>query len=667
MSNPQLFTVAKGFNVENIDDVTKESSWLNGGIDPSVSPGVPAPISSIYTRNISGADAALYQKFGPNAVDWKPMAAGSSQAGIIGAAEDGDYTDGLFTDFVPTTPVGVPVDRFNEILKALAPSPAPFISAISLTQTGVSGKLSFGASHAISGYTNVSTTAGNSAVDINGSYTQSGTRAGLFATTATKSGTLASGSPAKGAHNYPANSFGPGDSGTLKLEVNGTVVQTTDLSTFVSGASVNANGSGFTLSAATATQFEDTTSFPQFKYRTGTYSVAGADQRNGFNFIRVIHTVSGTDHATGYFEWVVDTNATAITASSGTLNTLVMSGTKNLSGVKYHTSGTAAYGVTIDAAYRDVYSPSASAVSFQGTNCSAPAQALANCSTEGDSVVVSGKTVTVATGSRLLNAAIAVSVGCLHPLKTALSGGESHSISGLLLDAISTANTDLVENFCLEDYRVPSVALGTVNGYAAQADASAASWTSTTSIAAGSASGYADGLLDYNGALRYPTQGLTAGDFRNVADGNASGPANGPSGNPNYSASSGTRYFYRKFKNNSGLTKANFSLFVSGTASFASVVSGPSGQALTMELKFPLGSISTATGWMDAYADFATGQWTDGSGARSATLGVGRATGTTWGLTLGTKSIAANEWIVVRLAAPSTWTGNISSISLTWL
>lgn len=31
MSNPQLFTVAKGFNVENIDDVTKESSWLNGG------------------------------------------------------------------------------------------------------------------------------------------------------------------------------------------------------------------------------------------------------------------------------------------------------------------------------------------------------------------------------------------------------------------------------------------------------------------------------------------------------------------------------------------------------------------------------------------------------------------------------------------------------------
>jgi hypothetical protein len=46
---------------------------------------------------------------------------------IIGDAEDGTYTDGLFVDFSSDTLIGTAVDRFNEVLKALAPSPAPNI------------------------------------------------------------------------------------------------------------------------------------------------------------------------------------------------------------------------------------------------------------------------------------------------------------------------------------------------------------------------------------------------------------------------------------------------------------------------------------------------------------------------------------------------------------
>ena len=45
---------------------------------------------------------------------------GSGGTGTIGEAEDGDYTDGLFTDFVSSTAIGVPVDRFNEILKIIS-------------------------------------------------------------------------------------------------------------------------------------------------------------------------------------------------------------------------------------------------------------------------------------------------------------------------------------------------------------------------------------------------------------------------------------------------------------------------------------------------------------------------------------------------------------------
>ena len=50
---------------------------------------------------------------------------GSGQAGVIGDAEDGDYTDGLFQDFAPSTPTGWAIDRFNELFKIIVPDPAP--------------------------------------------------------------------------------------------------------------------------------------------------------------------------------------------------------------------------------------------------------------------------------------------------------------------------------------------------------------------------------------------------------------------------------------------------------------------------------------------------------------------------------------------------------------
>ena len=46
-----------------------------------------------------------------------------SSFGVIGNAEDGDYTDGIFTDFTSNTPIGTAVDRFNEMLLLLAPAP----------------------------------------------------------------------------------------------------------------------------------------------------------------------------------------------------------------------------------------------------------------------------------------------------------------------------------------------------------------------------------------------------------------------------------------------------------------------------------------------------------------------------------------------------------------
>ena len=64
------------------------------------------------------------------------IAAATSGSSTIGSAEDGTYTDGLFTDFTTSTEIGTAIDRFNEVLKALAPNPAPDldnINAVSYT------------------------------------------------------------------------------------------------------------------------------------------------------------------------------------------------------------------------------------------------------------------------------------------------------------------------------------------------------------------------------------------------------------------------------------------------------------------------------------------------------------------------------------------------------
>lgn len=657
-----LFNVSQGVSI--VDDVTlQETFQLAGTVDPSVAPGVYAPPGSIYLKDNTVGDVDIFQKFGPLDTDWR----NTQSSATIGAAEDGTYTDGLFTDLATDTPIGTAVDRFNSILKALSPGPAPTLSSLSMNQSGVAGKLSFGASNVIAGYSAVTTAAGNTAADINDLYAVTASRKGLFAGSTAMTGTIASSVVAKGL-NYPAASFGPGDQGTLELVVNGLVVRSVDLSSFASGNTLNANGSGFNLTGATSVQFADSTPLPLFKYRTGTYTVSATDQNKGFNVLYVNHHYNGSDHISSKFEWVNDPDTTAITATGGSLHSLVMSGAKKLSGVTYHTAGTAKYNVTVNNLRRDVYSSASNAIQFPGTNCTSTALSLGNIADETDSDVIVDQPVTVTSNGRLLNASIGVGVTTLHPLKTGLTNTQVSSIAGLLLDGVNTANTSILESFCAEDYRLVSTAVAGTNNYASQSDVSSVGnlWDSAVSLATSAAvPGYSDGLLVYNGGVRYLTQGINSGDFRNTTEGGSI--LNGPAGNPSYAGTTGTRTYYRRFKNNTGLTKANFALNFAGTGTFVSVATGVSGQNITAEMKFPAGSISTATGFLDMYADFATAAWADGNGCRNATAGAGRATGTAWGCTVGTKSIAANEYILVRITAPATWTGSITSISLTWL
>ena len=590
--------------------------------------------------------------------------------GSIGLAEDGSYNDGLFTDFKTTTPIGTAVDRFNEVLKGLAPSAAPVLDDIDSADSGTAAKLSFGSTQAITSYTNVqpsTLTPTNNLpdVDINGAYsstiTSNDARIACFAGSTIINGTLNADIPADGS-NYAQYSFGSADQGELKLYVNDntTPVHTVDLSSFGSGDSLNGNSSGFKdLSATTPGHFADGSNFDTFQHRTGSYQIVPAEQRNGWNWARVVHTIGSSDTTTNYVEWVNDPDANALASAGSVLDTLAMTGERKLSGARYHTGGTAEYRVRATNAYKNVYSTSN--ITFGGSNCSVSSQAFPAIDHAGGE---DENKVLHITGSASINAdpildgSITVNVNVPHPLKSNLSSAGAQSISGILLYNLSNTSTTTSETFRSENYRLSS------GSYNAQADVtdSSNSWDSAKHMS-GSNAGHADGLLFYNSALRAPAQGVASGDFRNTADGGSI--TNGPANNVDYSGiTSGMRTFYRYFQNTSGGSKSNFSLAINGSGTIVSQDTGLNASNIHVLLKIPTTSAAFSTGWMDLAVPFATLQNQDGAGCLDGSLD--SSLNATNNGTFGTQSVGANEYVMVKVEADASWTGNISQMSITW-
>jgi len=592
---------------------------------------------------------------------------GGSGTNTIGAAEDGAYTDGLFTDFTSTTQIGTAIDRFNEILKALAPSPAPTLDDIGCNDTGVSAKLSFGSSQGITGYTNSNTSAGFSAVDINGSYTTTTSgnnlRRAVFAGSTTIDGRLNDDVSADGS-NYPNDSFGDADQGILVLEVNGVEVHSIGLTSASVGSGVpgsgadselNSNSSGFiSLSQTGSANFSDGTELDIFQHRTGRYKVHPDDQRNGWNYARVIHRIGGTDNTTNFVEWINDPNNDALSSSNGVLTSLSMTGDLRLSGVKYHTGGSASYRVDVDNAYKNVYSTSN--ITFNTTNVSVASQAFPSINHAGGEdenkklQLTASATINV---NKILNSSIAVGANVPHPLKSDLSNTQNKSISGILFYNLSNNSTTTSETFRRETYRIVS------GNYAAQADVTSGgnAWNSTSSLASNT------GLLYFNERLYYPTDGdiPNSGDFSSIS--------NGPGSNVDYSALSDNRNFYRYFTNTGASSQTNFRLTFAGDSNTRIVPSttGLSSTNIHVFVKLPTTSTSKATGWLDLAVASASdeNQLNDNDGAFVGTPS-NLTINTTHEGTFVTQTVEQNENLVIRVEASNAWAGYISSISIAW-
>ena len=595
--------------------------------------------------------------------------------GSIGAAEDGTYSDGLFSTFTSKTPVGTAVDRFNEVLKALSPAPAPDLDNINAAETGVFSKLSFGAASSVSGYTNVAASAGyGAAVDVNGSYqvatSSNNIRMATFAGSTAMTGTLNSDiSPSNysnGNTNYTTSSFGDADQGVLRLMVNGSNIKEIDLTVASIGAGspgtgtgnyVNSNGSGFlSLSQTGSAVFEDGKTLTFFQHRTGQYTVSTDDQRDGWNYARVLHVLSGSTKETNYMEWVNDSDSNALAASNETIDSFDLGDGLYLSGIQYYISGTASYKVDVSNVYRNVYSGS---VSFNATNCSVSDQAIPALDTgagENSETILKVTGSATVTATTLLNSGLTISTNVTHPLKSNLSSGGSVTSNGILLYTASNNSTALFESFKRENYRITSASYDTQ----ASVTAGGATWDSTLHLSG--AADQTDGLIFYNEKLYTPTNSLLSGDFRNSSDGGSITHA--PTANPNYSGlSSGTKTFYRYFQNTSGDIKRDISIDIDGSGTLVQQGSANNTSRLSMMVKLP-DTGTYQTGWLDTTQTFVTGSYGDQAGCLVGSLDSSLDAVNI--STFGTQSIGSNEYIVMKIEADASWTGYVDDITVSF-
>lgn len=572
---------------------------------------------------------------------------GLNQSGTtIGSAEDGTYDDGLFTDFSNSTKVGVAVDRFNEVLLNLTPSPAPSLDYNEKNLNGVNGYLTFDSNNTINNYSNVNGIGSLGSVNIDQQFSISTHRVGIIDSNTDITTTLNEDVPeGDGTPNsaYPENAFGDADQGELKLELNGSILtnKTIDLS---NAGSVNQSGSGFNISDNEAVQFPNGNDFDLFQYRTGTVTVSSNDMTFGWNYVRIIHTINNTDTVTNYIDWVVDGNTDTTTYSNESLHSLSMTGSKHLSGVEYFTDGSALYNIDIDNVYKNTYIKS-NAITHPSTNCSLNSENLPDSNgNENQTYNIVDKNVNINNNIRLINDNIQAKTNAKRTVQSNLTSNGS-SISGILMDDVSSNSTqDSLEDFNDESYRLKS-------NLTFDNDLNS-NWDSSLSIEDNINSGYGNGLQVTEGKIIYPTT-----DYSSIN--------NGPSNNVDYSTNiTGIRYYYRFWYDpNIGTAKFRINLNGSGTFISESQSFTNNSDEIKMSIKLP-----TETGWMDTYEDFSSGNHNDGDGCRDTSGGnSGRAFNTDWDLNVGTKNTANSFYkVYIRITVPENWTGEITQMNWTF-
>ena len=648
---------------------SNNSNWANVGITKNNDTGLDSPFDHNHDlRYYTKTELANGNATGID-IHWNHITNTPSLT-EIGPDEANDgaphYEDGLYNDFTDTTRIGIPIDRFNKVLDKLVPPDAPALSDTSFGLTGISGYMSFDTGTAPSGYTAADQSPNPVSSDNEFPVNVSNLRIGIFDDssqniTGILNDQITSG-PGSPTSAYPADSFGDANLGTLTMTVNGTQVSQIDL-TNESAQNNISSGTGFDLTAAQDIQFSNGDSFEEKKYRTGNWSLNKTDGNivNGYNYVNITHSFSSTNRVIGRIEFFVDdyTQVAAYSNEQFYINT--KGSLKYLSGVAFDTSIDFGYNIDIDNAYKNSYNNAPDAINHSvstdsfGDLVNISDEALPNSGGDPNKTVsIINKATTLRNSDvRLLNDSISVTTSVKRTIQNEVSSG-GDSVGGLLVDNFGNQTTeDTFENFDSEDYRLPIANYDTVNSV------SGASWDSEQTIGSTSELQFINSQLIYPGNIGSIPVNFTTSNISNSPTYNNGGTKGGPR---DYSGENGPKSFIRYFRQVSPTT-ANFTLNISGSnVNFVSTDTTLSGNDVHVEVKLP-----SETGWMDAYKDFVTGNFTDGDGARSATNGSGRALNTDWGITFGTKNTSQTSgYVLVKITVPDTFAGYIDEIDWTF-
>lgn len=638
----------------------------------------------------------------------------SGQGGTIGPAEDDDYTDGLYTDFDSSTPIGTPIDRFNQILKALVPPPAPNLNSWSVSPQDqfVTGRISY--THAqepglpspmvsvtFSDYGDV--TKGQSYTKGDQSGYRLGIRSKVSQPTTTDTyyqnilGVLNSGvsaNPNLPTPAYGSYSFGNGITGSLVLYLNSITVSSVDLGSTTNAIDTTGGvDGGFNLSAATNSKFSNGTSFESFWHRTGTYQVnrTSANINSGFNKISVKHFLPTSTITLSSYEFLSDPE-TSQTSYASAVPTYNLSGLKYLSGVAYYTSGSIGYSVVVSNVYKNTYYSGSDAGTFQDVttaNTSNIYNGGASYDTNSTAVVLTPTPATVGlteptqvtdtfqfqssfgilSGKRKVNGTSTIRTQVKRTVQGTTTGG-SLSLNNLFIDTVSTSSTNISEDFNDEAKRLPN------GNYNLVSDITSSTWTSASSLL----SVYRNALQVADGRLLYP--------FFNFSQFTTDTNPNAGNSDVNYTsckttvvspihglAVNGYRTYTRWF-NLGNTSYARFTLNMTWVGTVFKTV----GTALTnatdcyLEFKLPYNGTNlpsgglingSVTGWLDASKDFSgTAVLSDGAGCRGQSQNP--SSGSSWSINFGARETGnSSGYVLMRITAGKDWSGYIESITLT--
>lgn len=642
---------------------------------------------------------------------------GGGSSGVIGEPEDSSYGDGLYTDFTPSTPIGVAIDRFNEILKGLVPPKAPDLSSWSLGgPTFVTdGKLSFDSS--IAGFSAAP------GFGINSLYSATTYRKGIMSGVSQPNvtndiyyqditGTLNDGVAATLA--YGTNAFGNGTTGSLLLKLNGVTISNVDLSTNLSGINqTGAGGSGFILSAATNSKFDSGIPFPLFWWRTGTYVIRknNVNLKNGYNYLELSHVLPSSTLSLSNYTWVMDRISTA--ASFVETNTSITTdssenGTKILSGIKFYKTVSIGYQVVYSGHVNSTYN-SGNAISAQTLAVSSTNNPITNSLTITSPTILSPDstlspspipiptitspsstltkiwTLTLNTNVRRMNEPVTIRTSVLRTVQ-GTNPSPGLTITNLLIDNYTLdLPTDTTESFETEEYRVSNgstkYATGVTDTVSQVLTNKYTSTNSSTSLLVGA---FRNQLQFINGCLVYPKY-----NFSNFGDASKNPNFGNPNANYSQATTSGqghnttnggaltnNRTFTRVFRLDTNNTYAKVRFSISGTLySFVSCDTGLSGNNLWIEAKLPYDTTRPqpagglidggVTGWMDMTKNFdgapvSGTPYSNGAGARA-----GAASTTLIPIQFGERNtFSSNGYVLLRITASPDWAGNITNISI---